>query len=696
MSDEETAATFADVGTDGNGPIDLRELKRMLRRSRSQSPNLAQREAEKAKGEVEVEVEVEVVEAADALDASPSLVVGTWSTNTTAALRHSHDGTADATAAAASAAAAAATSAPSPPTLESPPPPPPPPPPPHQALEHVPEASLPRASSADQLPSLDAAYPHSNSVFLRSCEGSCGEIEGQGASHHGATLHASTPGPAAAVASAAAALANGTAIHTANGIHTALANGTTTPARAAAQHGTSSARTRSASASASASASGSVDSRGTLPTRDHGRCSGGAHGGAKSRAAFGAAFGVAAAAAPPAMLTSASFHTDRARPFTPAMLTSASFLPPPTRRLSSVISFADGISFVDSLRSAAPPPEPRAGASPGRRASLAQQFGDGRVRAIDIMRDVDTDGDGVISARELKSALKASGMTDEETAATFADVGTNGNGPIDLRELKRMLRASSSPPRRSPRRASSSPPRRSPWRWSQPSPPRSPQRTRPPPPPPRPPAAAAAAAASAAVSAAAPPPPVPPPIGLDGQSGNGQSGYGQSGNGQSGQCAALTTTATTMAAETSALSAMMSAPALLTPPPPAGEWSALQALQERLRVHAQQQREASGAAAKGFTTAFGAALGAAPGAVSGAAPDVASSAVSSAVSNGAHSLGVCRQQGMASQLGTVPPLRQLPIPDTSSVWSRIAWEMGPALERARTASIGAAPAGAGP
>ena len=140
----------------------------------------------------------------------------------------------------------------------------------------------------------------------------------------------------------------------------------------------------------------------------------------------------------------------------------------------------------------------------------------------------------------------------------------------------------------------------------------------------------------------------------------------------------------------------MSAPALLTPPPPAGEWSALQALQERLRVHAQQQREASGAAAKGFTTAFGAALGAAPGAVSGAAPDVASSAVSSAVSNGAHSLGVCRQQGMASQLGTAPPLRQLPIPDTSSVWSRIAWEMGPALERARTASIGAAPAGAGP
>jgi hypothetical protein len=329
------------------------------------------------------------------------------------------------------------------------------------------------------------------------------------------------------------------------------------------------------------------------------------------------------------------------------MLTSASFAPPPTRRLSSVISFADGISFVDSLRSAAPPPEPRAGASPGRRASLAQQFGDGRVRAIDIMRDVDTDGDGVISALELKNALKASGMSDEETAATFADVGTDGS--IDLRELKRMLRASSSPPRRSP------------WRWPQPSPWRSPwrspQRTRPPPPPPRPPAAAAAAAASAAVSAAAPPPPVPPSIGLDGQS---------------GQCAALTTTATTMAAETSA-SAMMSALALLTPPPPAGEWSALQALQERLRVHAQQQREASGAAAKGFTTAFG-----------------------TAGSNGTHSLGACRQQGMASQLGMAPPLRQLPIADPSSVWSRIAWEMGPALERARTASIGAAPAGAGP
>ena len=100
MSDEETAATFADVGTDGNGPIDLRELKRMLRRSRSQSPNLAQRGAAKSTGEGEVDVAVDV-EAADALDASPSLVVGSWSTNTTAALRHSHDGAADATAAAA-------------------------------------------------------------------------------------------------------------------------------------------------------------------------------------------------------------------------------------------------------------------------------------------------------------------------------------------------------------------------------------------------------------------------------------------------------------------------------------------------------------------------------------------------------------------------------------------------------------------
>ena len=72
------------------------------------------------------------------------------------------------------------------------------------------------------------------------------------------------------------------------------------------------------------------------------------------------------------------------------------------------------------------------------RAMLAQRW----MRAIDLLRDWDEDGNGTVSLREFTKALPVIGLkVSAETAQTlFAEFDADGSGEVDLAELNRKLR----------------------------------------------------------------------------------------------------------------------------------------------------------------------------------------------------------------------------------------------------------------
>ena len=83
---------------------------------------------------------------------------------------------------------------------------------------------------------------------------------------------------------------------------------------------------------------------------------------------------------------------------------------------------------------------PRDAGGPAWLGSLSHSYQTGRVRAIDLVRQLDSDGDGVVSKLELHDALAAAGVGDEDIDAAFAAVDADGSGSISVRELSRVLR----------------------------------------------------------------------------------------------------------------------------------------------------------------------------------------------------------------------------------------------------------------
>ena len=109
-------------------------------------------------------------------------------------------------------------------------------------------------------------------------------------------------------------------------------------------------------------------------------------------------------------------------------------------------------------------PEPRQ----QQGSSLGDKYfsSDRKFRAIDILRLLDTDGDGYISRTELR-AMYARGSVDDrayqEAQRAFDVADRDGNGVLDVREFKRLL-ISASPTRRE---LSPLPPQRAPQRGPQ-------------------------------------------------------------------------------------------------------------------------------------------------------------------------------------------------------------------------------------
>ena len=64
-----------------------------------------------------------------------------------------------------------------------------------------------------------------------------------------------------------------------------------------------------------------------------------------------------------------------------------------------------------------------------------------RFRVVDILRQLDTNGDGVVSPQELRAELSAAGMEDQEIRALFTSADRNGDGFLDVKDLKTLLGA---------------------------------------------------------------------------------------------------------------------------------------------------------------------------------------------------------------------------------------------------------------
>ena len=73
--------------------------------------------------------------------------------------------------------------------------------------------------------------------------------------------------------------------------------------------------------------------------------------------------------------------------------------------------------------------------------ALARKYSMERMRAIDVLRGLDTDGDGLVSRPELRRMLTSVGMSEGEISQAFMYADRNNSGRLDLRELKRLLNA---------------------------------------------------------------------------------------------------------------------------------------------------------------------------------------------------------------------------------------------------------------